>query len=323
MEMSDPALNRRQHDAASVDALCAKYRTWGRWGADDELGAANLVTPERILRAMQGVRRGQAFSLALPLDRSGPQTGRTPRVNPQHLMLRIPAEPMGIGDGRQTASDDAVYMPLQAATQWDAFCHMFQDGRTYNDRGAETVTARDGAKFNSITNFKDRALGRGVLLDIPRHLGRPALEPGESIQAEDLERCAAAQGVEVREGDFLLVRTGQLAQCRADGEWGSYAGGPAPGLGVASADFICGRGVVGVATDTWGIEALPYEAPDILAPLHIILLVNAGVYIGEMWDMEALAADCAEDGIFDFFLCAQPLTVTGSVGSPLNPIAIK
>lgn len=323
MQPDDRGLNRRQHDAASIDALCEKYRTWGRWGEDDELGAANLVTAERVLEAMHATRRGHVFSLALPLDRSGPQSGLTPRVNPQHIMLRLPSEANALGDGRLTASDDAVYMPLQAATQWDALCHIFHDGVGYNNRGAETVTTRNGASFNSITNLKDRAVGRGVLLDVARHLGRPWLEPGDSIQSEDLERCAVAQGVDVREGDFLLVRTGQIAQCRDRGGWGDYAGGSAPGLGVSAADFICGHGVVGVATDTWGIEAMPYETATLLAPLHIILLVNAGVYIGEMWDMEALAQDCAHDGIYEFFLSAQPLTISGSVGSPINPIAIK
>ena len=127
----------------------------------------------------------------------------------------------------------------------------------------------------------------------------------------------------VGEGDFVLVRTGQIAQCRAAGAWGDYAAGPAPGLGVSTADFLCPRRVTGVATDTWGIEAIPYETETLRAPLHIVLLVNAGVYIGEMWDLEALAADCATDGVYEFFLTAAPLTITGAVGSPLNPLAVK
>lgn len=321
--LTEPRLRRRSHDRASVEALAERYRTWGRWGADDELGAANYVTPERVIAATACVRRGAVFSLALPMDRSGPQTGQTARVNPQHVMLRTPQDPLGYGEDVQRATDDAVYMPLQSSTQWDALCHMFHDGRTYNGRGPDSVTARDGAVRNSITNFKDRALGRGVLLDVPRHLGRSWLFPGEAIQAEDLERCADAQGVAVGEGDFLLVRTGQLAQVRDAGTWGTYAGGDAPGLGVSAAEFICGHQVAAIATDTWGIEAKPYEAPDTVAPLHVVLLVHAGVYIGEMWDTEALAADCAQDGVYEFFLCAVPLTITGAVGSPINPIAIK
>jgi len=321
MNSSDPAAaaGRRVHSREHVDSLALRYRTWGRWGADDELGAANLSTPERVRAAAGLVRRGAVFSLALPMDGDGPMTGRNGRVNPQHVMLRDGGD-MADGDV-QGYTDDAVYLPLQASTQWDALCHFLHEGRAYNGRDRDSVTSR-GARYNSITNLADKAIGRGVLLDLPAASGRPWLEPGEAVQPEDLARCAAHQGVEVREGDFLLVRTGEMARRRSAGGWGDYAGGPAPGLGVDCAEFLCPRGVVGVASDTWGLEAIPYEAP-LLAPLHVILLVNAGVYIGEMWDLEALARDCASDGVWDFLLTAAPLTITGAVGSPLNPLAVK
>lgn len=317
------AASRRTYTPDDVDRLAEQYREWGTWGDDDELGSMNRITPDRLVQAMHEVRRGAVFSLSLPMDRSGPQTGHHPRTNPQHVMLRTPNERFQMAEGRQSGSDDAVYLPLQSSTQWDSLAHMFHDGLTYNGRGTETVSSRDGARVNSITSLKDRAVGRAVLLDLPRHLQCRWLEPGFAIQSEDLDKCAEAQGVEVREGDFLLVRTGQIAQCRDRGSWGDYAGGPAPGLGVASADFICGRKVAAVSTDTWGLEASPYEAPDVVAPLHVVLLVNAGIHIGEMWDLEELAEDCAADGVYSFLLVAQPLTITGAVGSPLNPLAIK
>jgi kynurenine formamidase len=219
-------------------------------------------------------------------------------------------------------TDDVLYLPLQASTQWDALCHIFYAGRTYNDRGTESVTSA-GALRGSVANLAGRTVGRGVLLDIPRWAGRDWLEPGEAIQADHLEECARAQGVEIGTGDFVLVRTGQLAQVRRNGSWGAYSGGPAPGLGVSAAEFLCPRGVVAVATDTWGIEVIPYETGSLRAPLHVVLLVNAGVHIGEMWDLEELAADCASDGGYEFLLCAPPLRITGAVGSPVNPIAVK
>jgi kynurenine formamidase len=318
------ALAAQQYSLASVEAIAEKYRTWNTWGSEDELGAANYVTPARIADAARLVRRGAVFSLALPMDRTGPQLGTSGRVNPQHLMLRSGADMLIDGGPPELGvTDDAVYMPLQSSTQWDALCHIFFRGQTYQGRGPDSVDSTNGARFNSITNLRDRAVGRGVLLDIPRLYGRQWLEPGDAIQSEDLERCTAAQHVDIREGDFVLVRTGQLAQCRADGSWGQYVMGSAPGLGVSAADFLCPRHVTGVATDTWGIEVIPYETAELRAPLHVVLLVNAGVYIGEMWDMEALAADCAQDGVYEFFLTAPPLTITGAVGSPINPLAIK
>ncbi|WP_218010448.1 cyclase family protein [Actinomadura chibensis] len=316
-------LRKREHTRASVEELAVRHRTWGVWGPDDELGAPNRVTAEKVLAAVREVRKGAVFSLALPLDRSGPQGAGSLRANPQHVMLVLPTDPWPGENPLQRFSDDAVYMPLQSGTQWDGLCHAFYDGRTYNGRGTSSVTANQGAKFNSVTNLKDRAVGRGVLLDVARWSGHDHLPTDASIQAEDLARCAADQGVEVGEGDFVLVRTGELARVREAGSWGRYAGGPAPGLGVSAAEFLCSRRVSGVASDTWGLEALPYETSDLIAPLHAILLVNAGIYIGEMWDLEALAGDCAADGGYAFLLAAQPLTITGAVGSPINPVAIK
>ena len=325
MDTNDSRLNRRAHDRASVEALAAQYRTWGRWGAADELGAAHHVTPERVAAAARCVRRGAAFSLSLPLDRHGPMRGGGPRVNPQHVMLRTPHTPIpGLADpDLQRASDDAVYMPLQCSTQWDALCHVYYDGRTYNGRGYDSVSTYEGAEHNSITNLGVSAVGRGVVLDVARHFGKSTLEPGEAIQAEDLERCATAQGTRVGPGDFVLVRTGHLGNRRASGDWGDYAGGPAPGLGVSSCSFLCERDVVAVATDTWGVEAMPFETADLMSPLHVILLINAGVYLGEMWDLDALAEDCAADGVYEFLLSAPPLMITGATGSPLHPVAIK
>jgi kynurenine formamidase len=323
MSEASDTLNRREHDRVSVEELAARYSTWGKWGPDDEFGAANHITAETVRAAAALVRRGVVFDLALPLDLTGPQLGEGGRVNPQHVMIRTPADEMFDDGGLVRFSDDAVYMPLQCSTQWDALCHIFYNGRAYNDRPYDSVRTTTGAQHNSITNLTGRAVGRGVLLDVARHQGKDALADGESIQAQDLEACARDQGVEVGAGDFVLVRTGQLAQQRATGSWEQYAGGPAPGLGVSAADFLCPRDVVAVVTDTWGIESLPYEAPDVIAPLHVILLAHAGIYIGEMWDLERLAADCADDGVYEFMLSAPPLNITGSVGSPLTPLAIK
>ncbi|UPW08066.1 cyclase family protein [Gordonia terrae] len=314
-------LNRRAHDRASVERLALRYRTWDKWGPGDDIGAAHRVTPQRVATAARLVTQGKVFSLALPLDRNGPMRGGGPRVNPQHVMLRTPGDPIpGVAD-LQRAADDAVYMPLQSSTQWDAFCHIFYDGTTYGGHGFDSVTTLDGASANSITNLGERALGRGVLLDMARHRRTDHLEPGEAIQAEDLRDCAERQGVDVGEGDFVVIRTGHLEARRAD--WGDYAGGPAPGLGVSAAEFLCEREVTAVASDTWGLEAIPFETPDLMSPLHIILLVNAGIHIGEMWDVEALAEDCDNDRRYDFFLVAQPLMVTGATGTPLNPLAMK
>jgi kynurenine formamidase len=312
-------------DKTQVLELARRYRTWGKWGPDDQIGALNSVTPARVAAAAALVRRGQVFSLSLPFDMKGPQTGAFGRVNPIHLMT---ADGGDSHTGTQDEypeirwADDALFLGIHSATHWDALAHIFHEGKMYNGYSSDAVTSQ-GASRSGVEAYRDKMVGRGVLLDLPRHFGTDWLQASQAVQAGDLEACVERQGVEVGEGDFLLVRTGQLAQTRAEGAWGEYAGGAAPGFGISAAEFFCERGVAAVAVDTWGAEVLPNETPDVFQPLHIILLNNAGITLGEMWDMEELAADCADDGVYEFMLVAPPLQITGGTGSPVNPQAIK
>jgi kynurenine formamidase len=124
-------------------------------------------------------------------------------------------------------------------------------------------------------------------------------------------------------GDIVLIRTGQIAQVRSEGSWGSYSGGPAPGLSLTVAEWLATHEVAGYATDTWGTEVIPNETTDVFQPLHCVVIVNMGMLVGEIFDLEALADDCAEDGVYEFMFVAPPLPITGAVGSPINPQAIK
>ncbi len=312
-------------DISTVRELAKKYRNWGRWGASDELGTLNYITPEKIVAAAALVRRGKVFSLAIPFDSSGPQSGVGGRSNPIHFMLQDGGD---ILSGAQDFipglryCDDAVTMPLQCATQWDALSHIYFDGKMYNDRGPELVNSA-GARANSIDKLKDKIVSRGVLLDIPRFRGKQWLEPGEAILPADLDGAAAQQKVTIASGDIVLIRTGQMAQVRATGNWGTYAGGPAPGLSLTTADWLAANQIAGYATDTWGTEVIPNETPDVFQPLHCVAIVNMGMLVGEIFDLEALANDCAADGVYEFLFVAPPLTITGAVGSPINPQAIK
>lgn len=313
----------------TVRALIAKYGNWGRWGADDQVGTLNHVTPEAVAAGAAAIRSGKRFSLALPFDADGPQRGGFGRFNPIHLMFRdggdiatgtIIEDFYGGKDRYCRGTDDLVIMPLQSGTQWDALSHIIFDGSMYNGYSPTAVTSK-GATRNDIAQAADRIAGRGVLLDVARAKGVDALEPGYAITADDLDACAERQGVEVRQGDFVLVRTGQLAARR--GDWGDYAGGHAPGMGLASIPWVADRQIAGLATDTWGMEVLPNETPDVFQPLHCVFLVGMGLYVGEIFDLEALADDCAEDGRYEFFFCAPPLPFSRAVGSPVNPMAIK
>lgn len=309
----------------TVRTLAKKLRNWGRWGATDELGTVNFITPAKVKAAASLVRQGKVISLAIPFDANGPQTGFGGRVNPLHSMLQDGGD---IVNGAQDFlpglryCDDAITMPLQCATQWDALSHIYFDGKMYNDRGPEQVTST-GARANAITALKDKIVTRGVLLDVPRLKGKPWLEPGEAIYPADLDAAAAAAKVRIESGDIILIRTGQMAQVRDRGGWGDYAGGPAPGLSLTCAEWLATHEIAGYATDTWGTEVIPNETPDVFQPLHCVAIVNMGMLVGEIFTLEALADDCAADGVYEFLFVAPPLPITGAVGSPINPQAIK
>jgi kynurenine formamidase len=275
------------------------------------------------------VRKGAVFSLALPFGSGGPNENGRPGRSNATLFVTMSGTDIAAGaqdkifPGSGKFTDDHISMSMSTSTQWDGFPHVFHNGRGYNGVDASSVNAM-GARRNSITHLADRIVTRAVLLDIPRLRGVDWLEPGTAIQPSDLDAACAAQGIQVTAGDAVLVRTGQLAQVRARGSWGDYAGtGPAPGLGARCGDWLASRDVAAVATDTWGLEVSPYEMDDTVAPLHQIILVHCGITIGEMFDLEALAADCAADGVYEAMLVAPPLPVKGAINTPVNPQAIK
>lgn len=313
-------------DARTVRDWGTRYSNWGRWGPDDELGTLNFITPDRVLAAASLPRRGLVLSCALPFDASGPQSGTGGRHNPIHYMLADGGDILaGAQDpipGGFNYADDAVIMPLQCGTQWDALAHVSYDGKLYNDRDVSLVTSQ-GARANSIDRLRDGVVGRGVLLDLPGKLGVPWLENGTRILPRDLDACAEASGVAIEAGDVLLVRTGMLTRCLEEKSWAGFCGGPAPGLSVHCARWLHEREVAAVATDTWCVEVIPHETGDCVLPLHMIALRDMGLLLGEIFHLDRLAAACAEDGNYAFLFAAPPLPITGAVGSPINPLAIK
>jgi kynurenine formamidase len=317
----------------AIAAAAKRVSNWGRWGADDVLGTLNFLDEAMRVEAARLVRRGVSFSLSQRFDTDGPQQGWRRRTNPVHTMTDTGTDaergvqgfPHGIG-----GADDVIAMPLQCSTQWDGLGHIFDHGQAYNGRRAGDVVTSLGDSVTGIETVASLIAGRGVLLDVGRAVGTDGeLPDGFAITAEHLEATIAAQGgsSSVRRGDLVVVRTGQLSRARrsiaAGTGWGDYAGGAAPGLSFTTADWLHEREIAGIATDTWGFEVRPNEFDVAFQPLHQVVIPHIGLFVGEMWDLDALAADCAADGVHDFFLTAAPLPVTGAVGAPVNPIAVK
>ncbi|MFF6897255.1 cyclase family protein [Streptomyces hydrogenans] len=318
-------VNRTDPEGAIAKAA-EECSNWGRWGENDRLGTVNFLDEAKRREGAALIRRGASFSLSQRFDINGPQKGWRRRTNPVHTMLDTGTDaalgnqglPHGIG-----GADDVIAMPLQCSTQWDGLGHIFDHGKAWNGRPAEQVVTSDGDQVTGIEHMAPHIAGRAVLLDVGRTAGQDGeLPDGFAITEEHLTAAARAHGVTVGRGDIVLVRTGQLARVRRDG-WGDYAGGAAPGLSFSTASWLHDSEIAAIATDTWGFEVRPNEFDHAFQPLHQVVIPHIGLLIGEMWDLEALAEDCAADGVYAFWLTAAPLPITGAVGSPVNPVAVK
>jgi kynurenine formamidase len=304
---------------------------WGTWGADDQRGAANFITPEKLVAAARLIQSGKRFSLAIPLDATGPVF--PPRQPPHHTMVVTGADYVAepslapFGPTPIRFADDYIYMPLQGSSQWDGLSHAWYGGSLYNGvpESAVRSSGAGGATQLGIQNVKDGLVGRGVLIDVVRAKGG-SLPPGYSITRADLESALAAQQTEVREGDIVVVRTGVVPGWYelSPQEKAGFFANPQAGLTSDVVPWVKQQKIAGIAADNVALERVPSEiAPEMVVPMHGNLIRDLGVYIGEIWWLEELAADCAADGRYEFFLAAQPLNITGAVGSPVNPIAIK
>jgi len=219
-----------------------KYKNWGRWGPHDEIGTLNHTRPEDIVAAARLVRKGKVISLALNFDQHGPQGAKSKypalgRINPLHTMLRTGTDAYsGVLDHRGIrAADDMVVMPLQCGTQWDGLGHIFYENSMWNGYDCREVTSA-GAQKCGIEKTKNRMVGRGVFLDVPRALGMDILPDGHAITGAELDKTAALQKVQLKKGDFIIVRTGQMEAKLAAGSWDVYPGGDAPGFSFETLD---------------------------------------------------------------------------------------
>lgn len=299
--------------------LGKELSNWGRWGEDDEIGTLNFVTPEKRVQAARSVRTGKIFNLGMPFDKKGPFATSMFRDNPIHRMTIMPSDTAGSPDG-VISSDDMVIMGTQSATQWDSLAHVGYDGFFYNGMPQSAINSFQGATRNSFPKANSRLISRGVLLDIARLKGVDALEIGYEITPEDLDAAEERQGVTVESGDILAIRTGAYQWFLA-GDIEKYMHDE-PGPGLACCRWFHDREVAAVAVDNHAVEVRPSPAGSSLA-VHMVAIRDMGLMLGEMFDFEELAADCEEDGVWDFLFSAAGLDITGAVASPLTPMALK
>ena len=297
--------------ASGTDVTSAQYEqwklelnNWGRWGEDDEIGALNLITPEKRLQAVALVQEGFSVSLAADADTVQAVDNSNPY---EHEML-------GIGSDRISVSYHGY-----AHTHIDALAHWQIDGAFYNGYTPDAdAVLESGHEKNSIHNLKDGVLTRGVLIDVPRFRGLPYLEPGTPIYVEDLEAWEEQTGVRISSGDALFIRTGAWARREAEGPWLKGRRGQSAGLHPSVIPWLKERDVALVGSDV-----PPYVAPSNLpGAVHDFGMVYLGIHMFDNCDLEALGEAASARDRWEFLLIAAPLPIRGGTGSPLNPIAV-
>jgi kynurenine formamidase len=316
-------------------------RNWGRWGDQDELGTLNLITAEKVAQAASLVTEGKVFPLGVDFGSSGPQGAFHYRQNPVHVMTIDGGDEKTLREygpkwlcnpsavqlsgyseaGPMRFNDDMIIMPLQAATQWDALSHVYYEDKLYNGFPATSVSSL-GAYYLGIDKVDVKGItSRGLLLDLVKLRGADTYldDVERPVTPAELDEAARAQGVEVQPGDIVLVRTGWWARFLANGDGAE----PGAGLDWTCASWLHDHRVAAVAADNLMVENPVSGVDGTILPMHMLCLRDMGMMFGEYWDLTALAEDCAADGRYDFQLVAPPLSVTGGVGSPINPIAIK
>jgi kynurenine formamidase len=299
---------------------------WGAFGPGDQLGTINLLTPERVLAASKLVRKGVVINLNLPLNVPTTLYNGETRSGYRHNM----------SVNRGGRDDTLDNFALQGSSQWDGLRHVRY--REFGYWGGLEDEDVDGKGLLGMERWAQHGIvGRGVLIDAVRHydrLGTP-LEPTQktSLGPAEIEACASAEGVELQDCDILLLRTGWLRWFQsldAAGQEGlrgrlnpGETGLDMPGLdaSTATAAWLWDRRVAAIAADNPALEALRVDAE--VGFQHRRLIPLQGMAIGELWDLETLAADCAADGVYEFMLVSAPLNVPGAVGSPANAYAIK
>jgi kynurenine formamidase len=294
---------------------------WGLWGKDDELGAFNLLTPERVRAATGLVRRGAVFSLNWDLDLPNPALGTRGKAR-HHVFARYPW-------GRDDVADNLY---LHGSSHWDAFCHFaYPERGFYNGVQPDQITGQPGTRNGIEQVAKRGVVGRGVLLDVGRYFARHSrvfdYAAASPITVADLEATRREQGVKLETGDVLLVRTGWMAfYLEQPQPWrNAVAHTPTiPGLAAGPDMFayLWDHHVAAVAADNYAVEVFPFQ-PGGQSSLHANLLGLLGMALGEFFDLEALAEDCQQDGVFEFLFTSAPLNLLGGTGSPPNALAVK
>lgn len=300
----DRASNAPGATQEQFEQWMTEYSNWGRWGDDDQIGAANLITPAKRLQAIGLVETGEAVSLGHDVvDEGGSDPNR-----PFELDMIISFDPDRIRDRLDIDYHGGFY------THLDAICHVTYDGKIFNGHDMRETVTDDGCEHLGITGLKNGVIGKAVLIDVPRLRGVPYLDAGTRIYRDDIEEWEAKTGATVEPGDILLIRTGRWAR-RAAGETGNA------GMDASFLPFLADRDVALFGSDT--AHELGENIPGFnVTVIHKFAVVARGMNLFDNLDLEAAAETAARLNRWEFLFAATPVRVPKGTGSPINPVAV-
>ena len=288
------------------DEWMEELSNWGRWGDDDELGAANLMTEAKHQEAAALVRTGTTVSLAH--DMLTEEAADVPE--PYVLQMTVNHEGQNSGDRID------VYFHGVSVSHLDGLCHVFYKDKVYNGLDYPEVVTEDGCSRMDTTAMKNGLVTRAVLIDMPRLKGVPYLEPGTKLYQEDIEAWEEYAGVTVGSGDALLLRTGRWTRRLETGPTREMSGWDASVM-----PFLAERDIALLGADS--VHEAPGSVPGLrVNPIHRFAIVSRGMNLLDNLDLDAAAETAARLNRWEFMLVVAPLRVPGGTGSPVNPIAI-
>jgi len=280
------------------------------WGPADQRGAANRITPQKVLEAKSLMTRGTVYQLGQVYEASMPLFGT------RHFSLKIPQTFGPMGANQLMFHDELVSGEIgQVGTQFDGLGHIGIGDLFYNGNNRADFSKPDGFTKLGIENVGP-IVTRGVLVDVAAYKGVARLEGGYEITLADLRGALERQRTEVGSGDVVIVHTGWSSLWKVDN---AAFGSMAPGVGLEAARYLVEREVVLVGADTWSMEVVPNPNPELQFPVHQLLIPRNGIYIFENLRTEELA----RDRVYEFAFFFAPLKLKGATGSPANPLAIR
>lgn len=298
---------------ASTPAFAQADLCKSKYGPNDEIGAANLLTPQLALEAAKLVKTGKVYRLGVETN------SKTPAFGPRSwaLVINQPGQVGGIGLGpTKTNYNDDIYMGyVGTGTQLDGLGHIGVDNVYYNCNKNSDFVQADGLKKLGIEKVPG-IVTRGVMLDMTAYFGKNPVPEGTAFNRKEIDEQAKRQGIEIRRGDVVLFYTGWLSLVGKDDK--RYISAE-PGLGKEGAEYLASKQVVAVGADTWGLEVIPFEKGVGVFEVHQILIPKKGIYILENID----TAELVKDKAWEFMFTLGASRMTGGVQAIINPIAIR